>query len=178
MKIKQLFLTTSVLCMAQAALADSGTINFVGQVVQDSCTTAVEGSTGPTTVTLPTVLTTELGAAGDTAGVSAPFTFAVTGCDASVEARGVHFSLTSTSFDTVNNNILANTATGGATNVGVEILEAGTSIEFAGAANRSQDITIASGVGTSADFTAQYKATGEATAGSVTAVMNWDLVYN
>ncbi|WP_288398478.1 fimbrial protein [uncultured Acinetobacter sp.] len=179
MKIKNLLLPLVAITLSQATLADSGIINFQGQVVEDSCTTAVDGGTSPTVVTLPTVLTTALAAAGQTAGESAPFNFSVSGCDASVAARGVHFSLTSTSFDTTNNDLLANTAaTGAATNVGIEILEGGAAIPFAGAANRSKDITIASGTGVSDDFTAQYKATGVATAGAVTASMNWDLVYN
>lgn len=159
-------------------MADSGIINFQGQVVEDSCTTTVGGGTSPTVVTLPTVLTTALDTTGKVAGESAPFNFSVSGCDASVAARGVHFSLTSTSFDTTNNDLLANTAANGAENVGIEILEGGAAIPFAGSANRSKDITIASGTGTSDDFTAQYKATGVATAGAVTASMNWDLVYN
>ncbi|MCS3527814.1 fimbrial protein [Acinetobacter johnsonii] len=178
MKIKKLLLPLVAITLTQATLADSGIINFQGQVVEDSCTTAVGGGTSPTVVTLPTVLTTALDTAGKVAGESAPFNFSVSGCDASVAARGVHFSLTSTSFDTTNNDLLANTTADGATNVGIEILEGGAAIPFAGAANRSKDITIASGAGTSDDFTAQYKATGVATAGAVTASMNWDLVYN
>lgn len=178
MKIKKLLFSVLAVGFTQATLADSGVINFVGQVVQDSCSTAIQGGTGPATVTLPTVLTTALDTAGKTAGQSKPFNFSVSGCDASVAARGVHFSLTSTSFDTTNTDLLANTTVGGASNVGIEILEGGTAIPFAGAANRSKDITIASGNGTSDDFTAQYKATGTATAGAVTAAMNWSLVYN
>lgn len=178
MKIQNFFLPVLVLSLSQTALADSGTINFVGQVVQDSCSTAIQGGTGPATVTLPTVLTTALDTAGKTAGESTPFNFSVSGCDASVAARGVHFSLTSTSFDTTNTDLLANTTVGGASNVGIEILEGGAAIPFAGTANRSKDITIASGNGTSDDFTAQYKSTGTATAGAVTAAMNWSLVYN
>ncbi|MCH7389032.1 fimbrial protein [Acinetobacter dispersus] len=180
MKIKHLALAFVALGVTNIAMADTGTINFTGQVIQDSCATALTGGASATAVTLATVNRNALATAGDTANETG-FSLNVTGCEGA-DARGVHFTLTPASFDTTNNSLIANTGT--ATNVGVEIARGtvGTSTPyaFAGAAASSGNVAITgatAGTG-SLPLTAKYKATGNATAGTVLAALGWTLVYD
>ena len=174
MNIKHLSLALIAAASATVAMADSGTITFNGLVVADTCTTTLTGGASATAVTLPTVPTTALANSGDTAGQT-PFSLSVAGCDATAATRGIHYTLTPSAYDASNNSLLANTGT--ATNVGVEILEGATAIAFAGAAHQTSNVTLTSGAG-SVSLAAQYKATGAATAGTVTSALNWTLVYN
>src|SRR5690606_11398524 len=63
-----------------AANAADGTITFVGQVTDKTCTIATPGGVNQV-VTLPTVSRATLGAAGATAGRT-PFSINLTGCSA------------------------------------------------------------------------------------------------
>lgn len=180
MNIKHLSLALIAAASATVAMADTGTITFNGLVVADTCTTTLTGGASATAVTLPTVPTTALAAANNIAGYT-PFSLSVTGCDATAATRGIRYTLTPSAYAS-NNNLLANTSGAGfATNVGVEILEGTTPtpIQFAGAAHQTNNVNLTSGVG-SVSLAAQYKATGPtpATAGTVTSVLNWTLVYN
>ncbi|WP_430383936.1 fimbrial protein [Acinetobacter soli] len=130
---------------ASISFADSGIINFVGQVVDgESCTTTINDQSGDKTISLPTILTSDFNGVGATPskGVSVPFQFKVSGCDTSVSSRGVYFSLSSNDYDNLNTNLLKNNAVNGATNVGVEILEGGVPVAFNGESKRSKNITI------------------------------------
>lgn len=180
MKIKHLVLVFAAMGVANVAMADAGTINFTGQVIQDSCLTALTGGASATAVTLATVNKTALATAGATANET-EFSLNVTGCEGA-DARGVHFTLTPASFDATNTSLIANT--GSATNVGIEIARgtagSSTPYAFAGAAASSGNVTITgatAGTGT-LPLTAKYKATGAATAGTVVAALGWTLVYD
>ena len=174
MNIKHLSLALIAAASATVAMADTGTITFNGLVVANTCTTALTGGASATAVTLPTVLTSALATAGNTAGDTA-FSLNVTGCDATAATRGIHYTLTPSAYDATNNSLIANT--GLATNVGVEILEGATPIAFAGAPHQTNNVVLTGGAGNVA-LAARYKATGVATAGTVTSVLNWTLVYN
>lgn len=182
MQINKVVLFLFLIPAAPIALADSGVINFIGQVIDgESCTTTINDETGDKTINLPTVFTSDFSNTGDapSKGMSAPFKFSITGCDTSVSSRGVHFSLTSNNFDSSNNSLLKNNALDGATNVGIEILEGGVPIIFNGETKQSKNIRIDSGNGTSENFYARYKSTTPSvTAGSVVSTLNWNLVYN
>ena len=173
MNIKHLSLALIAAASATVAMADTGTITFNGLVVANTCTTALTG--GATAVTLPTVLTSALTTAGNTAGDTA-FSLNVTGCDATAATRGIHYTLTPSAYDATNNSLIVNT--GSATNVGVEILEGATPIAFAGAPHQTANVTLDGAGAGSVSLAAQYKATGAATAGTVTSALNWTLVYN
>lgn len=180
MKIKHLVLAFVAMSAANIAMADSGTINFTGQVIQDSCTTALTGGASATAVTLATVNRTALATSGATANETG-FSLNVTGCEGA-DARGVHFTLTPASFDATDNSLIANTGT--ATNVGIEVARgtvgSSTPYAFAGAAASSGNVAITgatAGTG-SLPLTAKYKATGNATAGTVLAALDWTLVYD
>ena len=177
MNIKHLSLALIAAASATVAMADTGTITFNGLVVADTCTTTLTGGASATAVTLPTVPTTALAVTGNTAGQT-PFSLSVAGCNATAATRGIHYTLTPSAyfgFDAINNSLLA--ITGTATNVGVEILEGATPIAFVGAAHQTPNVTLTSGAG-SVSLAARYKATGAATAGTVTSVLGWTLVYN
>ena len=175
MNIKHLSLALIAAASANVAMADTGTITFNGLVVADTCVTALTGGASATAVTLPTVQTTALAAANNIAGYT-PFSLSVTSCDATAATRGIQYTLTPSAYHTNNNSLLDNTGT--ANNVGVEILEGATAIAFAGAPKQTSNVTPdGSGAG-SVSLAAQYKATGAATAGTVTSVLNWTLVYN
>ena len=180
MKLKHLLLAGVAAGAANMAMAaTSGTITFTGQVVADTCDIFVNGGPG-TTVTLPTVQKNTLAVSGNREGQT-DFTLNITGCGAAVDARGITLTLTPNSYDTTNNNFLANTATGvAASNVAIELSTgAGAStsaIAFGGAPYVTQP-TISSGAA-SLDFSASYVATGVADAGAVSHVLGWNIVYN
>ncbi len=174
MNIKHLSLALIAAASANVAMADAGSITFNGLVVANTCTTTLNGVASTTAVTLPTVLTSALTTAGNTAGDTA-FSLNVTGCDATAATRGIHYTLTPVAYNATNNSLLNNT--GAATNVGVEILEGSTPIAFAGAPHQTNNVVLTSGAG-NVDLAARYKATAAATAGTVTSVLNWTLVYN
>lgn len=182
MQINKLVLVLVLVSISPITLADSGVINFIGQVIEgESCTTTINDETGDKTINLPTVLTSDFLNAGDapSKGMSIPFKFTVSGCDASVYSRGVHFSLSSNNFDSSNNNLLKNNALDGATNIGIEILEGGMPVAFNGEAKKSKNIRIDSDGGTSENFYARYRSINtNVTAGSVVSTLNWNLVYN
>ena len=175
MNIKHLSLALIAAASATVAMADTGTITFNGLVVADTCTTTLTGGATGTAVTLPTVQTTALAAANNTAGQTS-FSLSVTGCDATAATRGIHYTLTPSAYDATNDSLIVNT--GSATNVGVEILEGATPIAFAGAPHQTANVTLNGAGAGSVSLAAQYKATGAATAGTVTSALNWTLVYN
>ncbi|MDM1019188.1 fimbrial protein [Acinetobacter sp. VNK23] len=177
MKIKHLALAFVAMGAANMAMAASGTITFTGQVVQDTCTVAVNGSGA--NVVLPTVQASAFSTAGTTAG-NTPFTVNVTGCGSAVDTRGIKLTLSSTDFDATNNNLLENTATSGAaTNVGIQIDETAVGdIAFAGAPYDTATIAMSSGAGSVA-LEARYMSTDTTvTPGAVMAAMTWNVVYN
>lgn len=179
MNIKHLSLALIAAASATVAMADTGTITFNGLVVADTCTTTLTGGASATAVTLPTVQTTALANAGDTAGQTS-FSLSVTDCDATAATRGIHYTLAPSAYDATDDSLLANTSGGApATNVGVEILEGSNPIDFAGAPHQTNNVVLTGGAGNLA-LAARYKATGPtpATAGTVTSVLGWTLVYN
>lgn len=176
MKFNTALFSLVTLGFASSAFADNGTINFEGLIVQDSCVVAVSGGTSTTLVTLPTVEVGDLQNAGDISAESAPFKFDVTGCDDVDAANGVSFQLSGT-YDADDQNLLANS--GAATKVGIELLEDRQPIAFAGNTHTTTSITLdPAGDGSSKSFIARYKATGAATAGTVSSSMNWQLIFN
>lgn len=172
MNIKHLSLALIAAASATVAMADTDTITFNGLVVEDTCKTTLTGGASATAVTLPTVPTTALTTAGNTAGQT-PFSLSVAGCSATATG-GIHYTLTPSAYAS-NDNLLANTGT--ATYVGVEILEGSNPIAFAGAPHQTDNVTLNSGAG-SVSLAARYNATGTATAGTVISALNWTLVYN
>ncbi len=157
-----------------AAHASDGTITINGQVNAATCTVAVTGTSG-STVTLPTVATTVLAAAGNTAGQTA-FSIGLTGCSAGVTKAATYFEAgpNVNAAGRLNNPV-------GAANVNVELVNSnGTTPIVIGSAAPTTGIgsfPVASGSAT-LNYFARYYATGAATAGAVATSVTFSMVYN
>lgn len=155
-----------------ANAANTGTINFNGKVIADTCTISVNGS-GTSTVTLPTVTTSAFTAAGTTAGTT-PFNVALTGCDANVASAAMTFN--GSNIDSTSGR-LNNTTTAGGSDVQIELLNSGSAVINASNNTNAPTIAIASGAG-STQLQARYYATAASTtAGLVTSTVGFTLTY-
>ena len=156
----------------QASAAD-GTINITGSVNASTC--KINGANSPATVnvTLPTVSTTSLSAAGTTAGRTA-FALALSNCGSLTKAQ---------TFFEPGPTIMADgnlkNASGTATGVEVQLLNSDFSaINLAGTAStqNSQQVALTSGTG-NLNYYAQYFATAAAGAGNVTTSVQFTMLY-
>lgn len=162
--------------MAQAATttANGGSVHFKGEVVNAAC--AVDAGSVDQTVQLGQVKTATLSEAGKTSP-SVGFNIQLDGCDTTVATKAaIAFSGVTVAAD--NNTALALEASsaGGATNVGVQVLDsAGKALAFDGA-TFSTAATLSEGTNT-LPFQARYVATGVATAGTANADANFKVQY-
>jgi len=156
-----------------SAMAFDGTITINGQINANTCT--ITGTTGKdVSVTLPTLSTTALSAAGQAAGTT-PFQLALSNCNGM--SATTHFELGGTVNQTTGNLINSGTAS----NVEVRVLnnqfQPINIVTNAG----SQTVTL-SGTGSTKtgtmNYYAQYLATGAATAGTVTTSVQYSMNYN
>lgn len=158
----------------QSALASDGTITINGQINAATCTVAVTGTSG-STVTLPTVATSVLGAAGNTAGQTA-FSIGLTGCSSGVTKAATFFE----AGPNVNAAGRLNNS-GVATNVNVQLVNSdGTTPIVIGTAAPSTGVgsfAVTSGAAT-LNYFARYYATGAAGAGTVATSVTFSMVYN
>lgn len=176
LKLCCLSLTVSGSLLSVYAYSSSdNTINFQGKVSDQTCSVTVNGNTAAPVVLMPTVSTSNLKESGATAGQTT-FTMGLTGCTVNSSAS----TTVSTVF--VGNNVtsagnLGNTGT--AKNVAVQILDtSGSAINLTNGYTAKGDLTLPSGASeSSADYTAQYYATGVATAGTVAASLQYAVTY-
>src|ERR1700754_383260 len=160
---------------SQFASAADGTITFNGQVTAQTCTISGNGGTNNFTVTLPTVSTSSLTAAGQTSGRT-PFNIALTNCTPASGNVHTYFEPGPT-FDTNTGNLIV--ATGGAKNVELGLLNSDFSNIVAGAADASQNsksASIDSGKAT-LNYYVQYVATGAASAGAANSSIMYTMSY-
>lgn len=165
---------------SSATLAYDGTINFTGKVVDQTC--SVTTGTAPLAVTLPTVSTKSLDSTGKVAGLT-PFTISLSGCNtaAATGAQSVkaYFEPNATTdYDSHNLNIAS--GSGNATNVQIQLLNAdGTTPILLGTDSAGQAVTpvAINGTNVTLRYNAQYYATGQATAGNVSATVNYTIAY-
>lgn len=127
-------------------------------------------------VTLPAVLTSQLGSIGATAGMM-PVQLNLTGCPASTPVS-ISFSGTAATISgTPSTTVLA--SSGSAQNVGVQLLSNGsspTAVDITGSVKSPLGTTSSSG-SLSATYYAQYYATGTAGPGNVNATAVYTLTY-
>ncbi|USA47465.1 type 1 fimbrial protein [Acinetobacter sp. C26M] len=171
MKIKFLTVALVTLGVANVSMA-AETITFIGTIESNTCAVNVGGTASPT-VTLPTVGTGDLTVSGDTAGAT-PFTVNLTGCSATADDVSVRFAA-----HNPNGTNLGVNAASTAGNVAVQLLNGsagGNPIVFTGGIGISAQTTTSGGAA-SVPLTAQYYATGATTAGSVTAVADYEVIY-
>lgn len=162
-----------------AHAAPDGTITFNGAITATTC--KINGGAAPAnfTVTMPTVSTTTLAAADQTAGRTG-FRIALTNCTA---GGNVHTFFEAGPTVDVGTGRLINS--GAATNVEVELLNKDGSAITVGASDgtgaglqNSKSVAIVGGAA-NLDYYSQYHATGGASgAGSVTSSVTYDISYN
>ncbi|QGZ28604.1 fimbrial protein [Stutzerimonas stutzeri] len=174
----------SALVLAMAALPGvvfaAPTVTFQGEVTDQTCTATINGATDGT-VLLPTVSTAELADPGDTAGLT-PFTIELTGCtDPGV--GGLEVTTKFMGYDITAGGALVNMAVGGAENVAIQLTEDAGGLApitlVAGVASEVAGLELLDGeTEASYEFGAQYVSEdGSATAGAVTAVVQYTVSY-
>ncbi|ENA4571239.1 F17A fimbrial adhesin [Escherichia coli] len=164
---------------SSATLAYDGTINFTGKVVAQTCSVAT--GSGSLSVVLPTVSTTTLSADTKTAGLT-PFTIQLTGCTvpatSGADKVNAYFEPNANTDYTTGN--LTNTASSGASNVQIQLLNAdGVTPIKLGQDATGQNVTAVQidNAAMKLRYNAQYYATAQATAGDVSATVNYTIVY-
>lgn len=173
MVISALSLSSAVV-MAAPVTVNGGTIHFKGEVVNAAC--AVDADSMNHSVQMGQVRTARLSTAGST---SSPvgFNIQLNDCDTTVATKAsVAFS--GTTVDSANPTVLAlqGASAGGATNVGVQILDStGTPLAMDGATFGAQS-TLNNGTNL-IPFQARYFATGAATAGTANADATFKVQY-
>lgn len=107
-----------------SAFAVDGTITINGQITDTTCTISVDGGSNDATVTLPTVSSTTLGAAGATAGAT-PFTISLSNCSGtSLNTASTYFEPGAYVDSTTGRLNIDSAAADAATNVQVQLLNA------------------------------------------------------
>jgi major type 1 subunit fimbrin (pilin) len=154
-----------------AQAASSGTINFSGKVLADTCTIAVNGGS---TVALPTVMTAAFGSTvGTTAGATS-FNVALSGCDTNTASAAMAFA--GANVDAATGNLKNTTAAGGS-NVQIQLLNSSDQVINTSTQANAPIIAVTSGSG-STTLKARYVSTATATtAGLVTSSVNFTLTY-
>jgi len=164
---------------SSSVFAQSGTITFNGEVTATTCEVAFPGTGGSATdpiVTLPTVPTTALAAAGNTAGKT-PVTVQIGTAAAQCAGNSVALELNPNRNADQANGRLNNTDVAGATNVQVALRDANDAEINLATPWSSPRVNLVNGIAT-VEFAGEYYATGAATAGAVTSGVEYTLDYN
>ena len=165
---------TIAAAIPMSAFAADGTITFNGEVTAQTCSITTPGG-ADFTVNLPTVASSALSAAGQTAGRTG---FAITLANCPAGQVATYFEPGST-VDNASGR-LNNQGTAG--NVQVQLLgDNGQPIpvQASGTAQaNSQWVSVASDGTASLDYAAEYYATGAATAGDVATNISYTVIYN
>lgn len=174
----RLIAVSGVLGLASlGAHAADGTITFNGTVTAQTCTINGNGTgSNDFTVTLPTVSTSSLAAAGDTAGIT-PFSIALTNCTPASGNVHTYFEQGPTIDSTTGDLILT---AGGATNVQLHLQNSDfsdISLNAADGAQNSQSVAISAAGAATLPYYVAYKATGAATAGAADSSVMYTLSY-
>jgi len=162
-----------------AANAVDGTITFNGEVTDKTCTIATPQG-ADFTVTLPTVSTSTLAAAGQVAGRT-PFSINLSDCNPGDVATYFEPGATVDLGTGRLNNVAATAA---ATQVQLQLLGANNQflpVVSAGAGStqaNSQWVTVNAGGSADLNYFVEYYATGASTAGEVTSSVKYTIIYN
>ncbi|MEH2922179.1 type 1 fimbrial major subunit FimA [Samsonia erythrinae] len=181
MKIKKLAIfalsaasLTSTAFNASAETVNGGNVHFKGEIVNAAC--AVDAGSVDQTVQLGQVRTARLATAGSTS-TAVGFNIQLNDCDTSVSTQAsVAFS--GTAINSTENTVLAlqSSAAGGATNVGVQILDSTSAPLALDGATFSAATTLIDGTNV-IPFQARYYAIGAATAGIANADATFKVQY-
>lgn len=158
--------------------ASDGTITFTGSVSSQTCTINGNGAGAKDfTVALPTVSSSSLSAAGQTAGQT-PFSITLSKCATATGNVHTFFEAGPTT-DLTTGNLIVASGTGAATKVQIGLLNSDFTPIKAGAADASQNsksVAIADS-GATLQYYARYIATGAATAGAANTTVMYTLAY-
>ncbi len=161
------------------AFAQTGTITFNGEVTDTTCEVVFPGTGGSATdpvVTLPTVATTSLSAAGNTAGKT-PVTVQIGTAALPCAASSVALELNPNRNADQTNGRLNNTDPNGSQNVQVALRDANDAEINLSVPWASQRVAPTNGVA-EVQFAGEYYATGAATPGAVSSNVQYTLDYN
>ncbi|WP_429066210.1 type 1 fimbrial major subunit FimA [Aeromonas bestiarum] len=174
-----LSLTSTAILAATAAptptvTVNGGAVHFRGEVVNAAC--AVDANSADQTVQLGQVRSAKLAAAGSTSS-TVGFNIQLADCDTAVSTRA-SVAFFGTAVNTTNTTVLAlqSSAAGGATNVGVQILDSKGTPQVLDGATFSAPVTLNNGTNI-IPFLARYYATGAATAGTANADATFKVQY-
>ncbi|MFT4066106.1 fimbrial protein [Paraburkholderia sp.] len=163
-------LSVAPMVFAQAA-PGTGQVTFNGELIDETC--VINAGDEDKTVTLPTISTQSLTAAGQTYG-SKMFDISVSSCPASLKSVAAHFETTNMNPDT--RNAINQASVSKAGNVEVQLLDRdGTTPIKLGSTGTFVPID-ASGTA-QMSYGGQYYATDKTTAGYVTAIVRYTLAY-
>lgn len=163
-----------------AAMASDGTINFNGELKAETCQVAVNGAAGSagTTVTLPTISTSQLTALGQVAAPTG-FVIQLSKCSASLKTASAFFEA-GNSVEPVSGRL--KNLTGTATNAQLQLVDASNSKAIK--AGDTSQVTTTSRIqidpaGLSADlpYAVQYYAQGATTPGTVITNVTYSINY-
>ncbi len=166
-------LMTAGLAHAATTTVNGGTVHFKGEVVNAAC--AVDAGSVDQTVQLGQVKAATLSEAGKTSS-AVGFNIQLNDCDTTVATKAaIAFSGVVVNADNPTALALESSSAGGATNVGVQVLDsAGKAVQFDG--SPSTAATLTDGTNT-LPFQARYIATGAATPGTANANANFKVQY-
>lgn len=175
--MKKILLATLVCLPITGFAASENTIQFQGEVTDQTCSVAVNGMDANPTVLLPTVPASALDAATKTAGKTT-FTVSLTGCTApsNDQAVGTVFVANSLTAD----NRIGNTAgTDAAGNVTLQLVDPSTdsALDVTGTTPAPGLVIKQNEEVASYDFAVQYYAEGAATAGKVLGSVQYAVSY-
>ncbi|ELN2735046.1 TPA: type 1 fimbrial major subunit FimA [Pluralibacter gergoviae] len=177
-KLSLVFATAlSVACgtaLADPVSVNGGKVHFRGEVVNTGC--AVDAGSVDQTVQLGQVRSAKLAEAGATS-TAVGFNIQLDDCDTTLVSKA-SIAFSGAAVDSTNTTVLAlqSSAAGGATNVGIQILDrTGTALKLDGE-SYSAATTLNNGP-TVLPFQARYYATGVATAGTANADATFKVQY-
>lgn len=166
--ISSILLTASIL-PTLAFAKQANTINFRGEIASKTCNVSINGNSTSPVVLLPTVTSTALTTAGQTAG-NTEFSIEIKDCTQASKAKAWIY----TALNGGNGNVL-NTG-GTASNVEIRILDGVTQQQILMAYATSQ-VNISPSGTASIPLVAQYYSTGNTGAGSVIGTALYTMAY-
>lgn len=163
--------------------APTGTINFTGQLTDNTCDVNIDGQGVNPLIHLPTIQTSQLQTQGEVAGRTG-FNVALTNCTAPAQSGVSVFFQAGDTVDQITGR-LKNTdvSTTGATNVSLQLLDATNSFAPIKAGNQSQVtdtsyVEVAEDGSATVPYAVEYYADDATTAGMVTSKVLYSIQYN
>lgn len=177
MRTPQLILLTLLFDITANTWAADGTITFKGAITGSTCTITGNGTASKDfTVTLPTVAKGSLAVAGNTAGKTI-FTIDLAACTPTTGSVHAYFEA-GANVDTTTNRLKLETTGTPATNVEIGLLNGDDTLIKLGlpdATQNSKPASLATGAA-SLRYSAEYYATGVATAGAANSSVMYTVI--